>query len=223
MHAYAVQPSAGLIKLDAMENPFTLPPELRAAFGARLAAVAINRYPGARTDDLMGALAAFADLPAGCALMLGNGSDELIDLLSVACGAPGATHPGAAAGLRDVRDVGAAARPAFRRRAADGRLPARRDGDAGGHRTQPPGADLSGLPEQPDGQPVGRRRDRAHRRRGRRAGRLRRDGRGLPALRVAHLDAAHGARQPHVLVLRTLSASSAWPACAWAICAAPRR
>jgi hypothetical protein len=27
MHAYAVQPSAGLIKLDAMENPFALPPE----------------------------------------------------------------------------------------------------------------------------------------------------------------------------------------------------
>ncbi|MBP6252098.1 MAG: histidinol-phosphate transaminase [Rubrivivax sp.] len=91
MHAYAVQPSAGLIKLDAMENPFTLPPELRAAFGARLAAVEINRYPGARTDDLMGALAAFADLPAGCALMLGNGSDELIDLLSVACWRPGAS------------------------------------------------------------------------------------------------------------------------------------
>ncbi len=91
MHAYAVQPSAGLIKLDAMENPFTLPPELRTAFGARLAAVEINRYPGARTEDLMGALAAFAELPAGCALMLGNGSDELIDLLSVACWRPGAS------------------------------------------------------------------------------------------------------------------------------------
>lgn len=91
MHAYAVQPSAGLIKLDAMENPFTLPAALRSAFGARLAAVEINRYPGARTGDLMGALAAFAELPAGCALMLGNGSDELIDLLSVACWRPGAS------------------------------------------------------------------------------------------------------------------------------------
>jgi len=30
MHAYAVQPSAGFVKLDAMENPFTLPPELAA-------------------------------------------------------------------------------------------------------------------------------------------------------------------------------------------------
>ena len=31
MHGYAVQPSAGLIKVDTMENPFRLPPELRRA------------------------------------------------------------------------------------------------------------------------------------------------------------------------------------------------
>ncbi len=91
MHAYAVQPSAGLIKLDAMENPFELPEALQAELGHRLARVPINRYPGARTDDLIGALAAFAELPAGAGLMLGNGSDELIDLLSVACDVPGAT------------------------------------------------------------------------------------------------------------------------------------
>ena len=90
MHGYAIQPSAGLVKLDAMENPFTLPPELQHALGERLGRVAINRYPaqGARVAE---ALAAFAKLPAGCRLMLGNGSDELIDLLSVACNVPGAT------------------------------------------------------------------------------------------------------------------------------------
>jgi histidinol-phosphate aminotransferase len=91
MHAYAVQPSAGLVKLDAMENPFGLPEPLRQELGSRLAMVPLNRYPGARTDDLIGALTAYAELPAGCALMLGNGSDELIDLLSVACFVPGAT------------------------------------------------------------------------------------------------------------------------------------
>ncbi len=91
MHAYAVQPSAGLIKLDAMENPYPLPAELQAALGERLARVEINRYPGARHRDLIGALAAFAELPAGHGLMMGNGSDELIDLLSVACHVPGAT------------------------------------------------------------------------------------------------------------------------------------
>lgn len=90
MHAYAVQPSAGLIKLDAMENPFALPPELQAELGRRLGAVAIHRYPGARIDDLKAALAQHIDLPAGCALMLGNGSDELIALLALACDLPGA-------------------------------------------------------------------------------------------------------------------------------------
>ncbi len=91
MAAYAVQPSAGMVKLDAMENPFELSPALREQLGRRLAAVPLNRYPGARTEDLRGALAAFAELPEGCGLMLGNGSDELIDMLSVACMTPGAT------------------------------------------------------------------------------------------------------------------------------------
>lgn len=90
MHAYAVQDSAGMVKLDAMENPFTLPPGLQAALGERLGAVAINRYPGARIDDLKQALARSIDLPDGHALMLGNGSDELISLLAMACDVPGA-------------------------------------------------------------------------------------------------------------------------------------
>ncbi len=90
MHAYAVQPSAGLIKLDAMENPFSLPPALQQALGERLGRAAINRYPAGRVDDLRSALAAHAGLPEGCALMLGNGSDELISLLAMACHLPGA-------------------------------------------------------------------------------------------------------------------------------------
>ena len=89
--AYAIQPSAGLIKLDAMENPFALPPELQRELGQRLGRVAINRYPAQCVAELAAALAAHIDLPAGCRLMLGNGSDELIDLLSVACDVPGAT------------------------------------------------------------------------------------------------------------------------------------
>lgn len=91
MHAYAIQPSAGFVKLDAMENPFRLPPELQRELGERLAAVAINRYPGQCAADVVAALAQHVELPAGCKLMLGNGSDELIDMLSVACNVPGAT------------------------------------------------------------------------------------------------------------------------------------
>ena len=85
MHAYAVQDSAGFIKLDAMENPFALPPHLQAALGERLGKVAINRYPGARIETLKTALRAYAGVPDGHGLMLGNGSDELISLLAMAC------------------------------------------------------------------------------------------------------------------------------------------
>ncbi len=85
VHAYAVQDSAGMIKLDAMENPFALPAELQKALGERLGKVAINRYPGARLDDLKVALRAYAQVPQGYGLMLGNGSDELISLLAMAC------------------------------------------------------------------------------------------------------------------------------------------
>ena len=91
MHAYAVQPSAGMVKVDTMENPFTLPASLRAALGARLAEVALNRYPAERGDVLRAALAAHAGMPEGCDIMLGNGSDELISMLSLACCTPGKT------------------------------------------------------------------------------------------------------------------------------------
>jgi len=90
MHAYAIQPSAGLIKLDAMENPFRLPEALQRELGERLGRVAINRYPAGCAADVVRALSAYVDLPAGCKLMLGNGSDELISLLALACDVPGA-------------------------------------------------------------------------------------------------------------------------------------
>jgi histidinol-phosphate aminotransferase len=90
MHAYAIQPSAGMVKLDAMENPFRLPLELQRELGERLGRVAINRYPVQSTADVVAALSRHVELPAGCKLMLGNGSDELIDMLSVACDVPGA-------------------------------------------------------------------------------------------------------------------------------------
>ncbi len=88
MHAYAIQDSQGMVKLDAMENPHRLPAELQAQLGARLGALALNRYPGGRVDDLRAALAAHAGMPDGYDIMLGNGSDELISLLAMACDLP---------------------------------------------------------------------------------------------------------------------------------------
>jgi histidinol-phosphate aminotransferase len=89
MHAYAVQPSTGMLKMDAMENPFRLPAHLQSALGQRLGALALNRYPGDRLQDLKAALAQYAGMPEGCGIVLGNGSDELITLLALACAQPG--------------------------------------------------------------------------------------------------------------------------------------
>ena len=91
MQAYTVQNATGMVKLDAMENPYRLTDRLQAELGQRLGAVAVNRYPGERIDDLKHAIAHHVGVPDGYALMLGNGSDELIALLALACHAPGAT------------------------------------------------------------------------------------------------------------------------------------
>jgi len=88
--AYHVPPAAGLVKLDAMENPFGLPPPLAKQLGDRLAQVALNRYPPSDPAEFKRRLAHAAQLPAGMALMLGNGSDELIHLVIQACARPGA-------------------------------------------------------------------------------------------------------------------------------------
>jgi len=85
MRAYAVADATGLIKLDAMENPFSLPPALARELGERLSAVALNRYPPADPARFKQRLAKMAGLPDGKALMLGNGSDELIHLMIQAC------------------------------------------------------------------------------------------------------------------------------------------
>ncbi len=90
MHAYAIQDSVGMVKLDAMENPHRLPAHLQAELGQRLGALALNRYPDGRVNDLRRALADYAGMPDGFDIMLGNGSDELISLLSLACNVPDA-------------------------------------------------------------------------------------------------------------------------------------
>jgi histidinol-phosphate aminotransferase len=91
MRAYPVADASGMIKLDAMENPHRLPEPLARELGARLAQVALNRYPPADPAALKARLARAIGLAAGMRLMLGNGSDELIHLVIQACASPGAT------------------------------------------------------------------------------------------------------------------------------------
>ena len=88
--AYRAPPPRRGSKLDAMENPYALPEELRPALAERLAAVEFNRYPDAGGGALKAALAGRFAFPPGWELLLGNGSDELIQLLCLAVARPGA-------------------------------------------------------------------------------------------------------------------------------------
>ena len=90
VNAYAVPDSTGLTKLDAMENPFALPADVARSLGEQLSKVPLNRYPPADPRAFKELLARVIDLPAGMALLLGNGSDELIHLVIQACARPGA-------------------------------------------------------------------------------------------------------------------------------------
>ena len=90
LSAYHVPPAAGLVKLDAMENPYRLPPQVARDLGARLAQVAINRYPDPSAAALKARLRATMGIPESLGLVLGNGSDELIQMLSLLVAKPGA-------------------------------------------------------------------------------------------------------------------------------------
>jgi len=91
LQAYHVPPAAGLVKLDAMENPYRLPGPLAMEMGARLAAVAINRYPDPSGAGLKEALRSALELPASQEIVLGNGSDEILQIIALALARPGAT------------------------------------------------------------------------------------------------------------------------------------
>lgn len=90
LQGYHTPPAAGLVKLDAMENPYRLPPELAQELGRRLADVAVNRYPDPTQAALKQRLREAMAIPAGLEIVVGNGSDEILQLLTVALARRGA-------------------------------------------------------------------------------------------------------------------------------------
>lgn len=90
IQAYHVGESAGMVKLDAMENPFSLPEALRAQLGQVLSRVDLNRYPDPAASLLHAKLREKMRVPEGVDLLLGNGSDDLIQIMMVALARPGA-------------------------------------------------------------------------------------------------------------------------------------
>ena len=86
MSAYRVAHAGGLVKLDAMENPYPWPGDLTDAWFARLRDTRLNRYPDPAAANLKQRIRATLQVPAGAELLLGNGSDELIQILITAVG-----------------------------------------------------------------------------------------------------------------------------------------
>ena len=83
LSAYHVPDSSGLIKLDAMENPFQMPESIKQSWNECLASVDINRYPDADMAELRAKIAAHAGVNAD-QILLGNGSDEIIQMIIMA-------------------------------------------------------------------------------------------------------------------------------------------
>jgi len=82
LSAYHVADASGLTKLDAMENPYTLD-ELTGHWSEVLASAEVNRYPDPSAAQLRKKLAQVMSVPEGAATVLGNGSDELIQMLAM--------------------------------------------------------------------------------------------------------------------------------------------
>ena len=90
MGAYPVSDATGLVKLDVMESPYRLPEALAKEIGELVAAVAINRYPVPTATRLRALLHDVMQVPAGCDVLLGNGSDECIQYITASVAREGA-------------------------------------------------------------------------------------------------------------------------------------
>ncbi len=91
LQAYHAPSGNGMVKLDAMENPYSLPQELRDEIARLAADAAINRYPDASAQQLKEMIRSVTGLPQGMSILLGNGSDEIIQMLALAVARQGAT------------------------------------------------------------------------------------------------------------------------------------
>ncbi len=89
---YRVPDSSGMIKLDAMENPYPMPKALHEGWQQMLERTEIHRYPDAEMLELRTRIAAL-DGVAPEQILLGNGSDELIQMILMAADSGCCTVP----------------------------------------------------------------------------------------------------------------------------------
>jgi histidinol-phosphate aminotransferase len=91
LSAYHVQDASGYIKLDAMENPYDWPESMVGEWLARLRQAKPNRYPDPEAGRLKSILKAANHVLDPAGMILGNGSDELIQIILMALGGRNAT------------------------------------------------------------------------------------------------------------------------------------
>jgi len=97
LSAYQVADASGYIKLDAMENPYHWSDNIKQQWLACLKRCEINRYPDPEAKQLSYTLKLKNQVPESSAILLGNGSDEIIQLLLMALPPEShvlAPHPG---------------------------------------------------------------------------------------------------------------------------------
>ena len=87
---YHVPSSSGMIKLDAMENPYSLPETLQEEIAQLVTTISAYRYPDSNSVSLKFSLRETMEIPMGMDIMLGNGSDEIIQIIALALARPGA-------------------------------------------------------------------------------------------------------------------------------------
>ncbi|MGR8929745.1 MAG: histidinol-phosphate transaminase [Gammaproteobacteria bacterium] len=84
MSAYHVADASRFIKLDAMENPYTWPADIQEEWLEQLKNCELNRYPDPEARELATILRQTNAIPEQAGLLLGNGSDEIIQILQMA-------------------------------------------------------------------------------------------------------------------------------------------
>lgn len=82
--SYHVPVAEGMIKMDAMENPYSWPEAMKVAWLEKLHELAVNRYPDASCRHLEVLLRQVMQIPDTLAVLFGNGSDELIQIICMA-------------------------------------------------------------------------------------------------------------------------------------------
>ena len=87
LNAYHVPDPGDMIKLDAMENPYHMPEALINEWAELIKQAEINRYPDPAATKLSASLMHYMEVPENISspnkIILGNGSDELIQILAM--------------------------------------------------------------------------------------------------------------------------------------------